>query len=115
MAWVAGVGHASRALGRYRFNPWRAPGSAPVFDACGKAGGGLFQKWTSAGIQYKNTTHAKQVSSGRNGGIVRADAVYAVQGDLGSAVLPPRDTGVVWKAGDVVEASWVMRTNHGGQ
>ena len=22
-----------------RFNPWRAPGSAPVFDACGRAGG----------------------------------------------------------------------------
>ena len=23
----------------YRFNPWRAPGAAPVFDACGRAGG----------------------------------------------------------------------------
>ena len=23
----------------YRFNPWRAPGYAPVVDACGQAGG----------------------------------------------------------------------------
>lgn len=25
----------------YRFNPWRAPGHAPVVDACGMAGGKL--------------------------------------------------------------------------
>lgn len=24
----------------YRFHPWRAPGTAPVDDACGRAGGG---------------------------------------------------------------------------
>lgn len=77
------------------YNPWRAPGSAPVFDPCGKAGGGYFKKWTSAGVQYRNTTHA-------------------VQGDLGSVVLDRRETGTVWKAGEVVEASWTMRTNHGG-
>ena len=23
----------------WRYHPWRAPGKAPVFDACGKAGG----------------------------------------------------------------------------
>ena len=23
----------------YRWNPWRAPGAAPVYDACGMAGG----------------------------------------------------------------------------
>jgi hypothetical protein len=80
----------------YYFNPWRAPGFAPVFDACGMAGGGYFQSWTAAGVQYKNTTHAKQ-------------------GDMGSKVLPPRDTGVIWGAGEVVEVSWTMRTNHGGK
>ena len=25
----------------YRYNPWRAPGFAPVEDACGMAGGAL--------------------------------------------------------------------------
>ena len=25
----------------YRYNPWRAPGYAPVIDACGQAGGKL--------------------------------------------------------------------------
>jgi hypothetical protein len=25
----------------YQFNPWRAPGAAPVADACGQAGGNL--------------------------------------------------------------------------
>ena len=24
----------------YRYNPWRAPGAAPVLDSCGMAGGG---------------------------------------------------------------------------
>lgn len=24
---------------RYYYSPWRAPGSAPVFDSCGMAGG----------------------------------------------------------------------------
>ena len=28
----------------YRFNPWRAPGAAPVFDSCGMAGGGPVQQ-----------------------------------------------------------------------
>ena len=46
------------------------------------------------GAQYKNTTFAKQ-------------------GDLGSRVLDPRPTGVLWRAGDVVEVSWAVEANHG--
>ena len=49
----------------------------------------------AAGVHYFNTTHA-------------------VQGDAGSKVLPPRPTGTVWTAGDLVEVSWTLRTNHGG-
>jgi len=64
----------------YYFNPWRAPGSAPVFDPCGMAGGGAYRGWTSAGVQYQNTTHAKQ-------------------GDMGSLVLPARDTGITGRQG----------------
>ena len=42
----------------YYYSPWRAPGAAPVFDACGMAGGtpvaGKF------GGHYSATAHAKQ-------------------------------------------------------
>ena len=86
---------------RYYFSPWRAPGSAPVFDACGMAGGSPWPigapGWgvagaAAAGVRYLNTTHAHQ-------------------GDLGSKVLPETPTGTVWKAGSLAEVSWTMRTN----
>jgi hypothetical protein len=78
----------------YYYSPWRAPGSAPVFDSCGVAGGrpppaGGF------GAQYFNTTFAKQ-------------------GDYGSHVLKPRSSDTVWVAGDAVEVSWAIYANHGG-
>ena len=75
----------------YEFSPWRAPGSAPVFDSCGVAGGkpppaGGF------GAQYYNTSHASQ-------------------GDHGTKVLKPAPSGVVWTAGDTVEVSWAIEAN----
>jgi hypothetical protein len=75
----------------YEFSPWRAPGSAPVFDSCGVAGG----KPPPAGgygAQYYNTTHASQ-------------------GDHGSQVLKPAPSGIVWTAGDTVEVSWAIEAN----
>ena len=58
----------------FQFAPWRAPGSAPVHDACGVAGGVLpGQGPAAAGGDYQTTVHAKR-------------------GDLGSK-LPPRPTG----------------------
>ena len=89
---------------KYYFSPWRAPGSAPMMDACGMAGGSPWAigapGWgpggsASAGVRYMNTSHAKQ-------------------GDRGSEVLPETPTGTVWVAGSLVEVSWTMRTNHGG-
>jgi len=77
----------------YKHNPWRAPGSAPVFDACGMAGGGPKEQCGEA--KYTPTKFAKQ-------------------GDLGSEVLPEAPTGITWRAGDVVEAKWSVRANHGG-
>jgi hypothetical protein len=81
----------------YYYNPWRAPGSAPVFDACGIAGGAPRPagSW-SAGVHYQNTTHARQ-------------------GDMGSKVLRPAAGGstTVWTAGELAEVSWGIRTNHG--
>ena len=77
----------------FQHNPWRYPGNAPVFDSCGVAGGG--PKWIPTQLSF-------------------IDTVYAKQGDLGSKVLPPAPTGVVWHAGSNVNATWTIRANHGG-
>jgi hypothetical protein len=75
-----------------RWNPWRAPGNAPVYDPCGRASGGPH---TTVGHgEFTNTT-------------------YARVGDLGSK-LPKQPSGAVWKAGSVVETMWSLRANHGG-
>ena len=77
----------------WRFNPWRAPGHAPIFDACGMAGG-VQREVFNAGA-YNTTIHAKQ-------------------GDLGSEVLKPRPSGTVWRRGGVATARWQMTARHGG-
>lgn len=79
----------------YRFNPWRAPGYAPVADACGMAGGTL------------------KVHAGP-GVAVFHDTQFAKMGDLGSKVLTPAPSGTIWMAGSAVEVSWGIRYNHGG-
>eukprot|EP01051_Picozoa_sp_SAG22_P001108 SAG22_NODE_39_length_26283_cov_18.486653_7_plen_313_part_00 len=70
---------------------WRAPGSAPVFDACGLAGGG--HRAGGFGGVYFNTSRA-------------------VQGDYGSK-LPPLLSGTVWAAGQAAEVAWAPYANHG--
>jgi hypothetical protein len=79
----------------YRFNPWRKPGAAPVFDACGKAGGTYPKNFGPGVATFANTSLAKG-------------------GDLGSQVLKPADDPVVWTAGSPAEVSWGIRYNHGG-
>ena len=77
----------------YYFSPWRNPGSAPVFDACGSAGGRkLGQGHGNFGAAYVDTPHAKM-------------------GDLGSS-LPPSPSGVTWRAGQEVEVAWALQANH---
>ena len=60
----------------YYYSPWRAPGSAPVFDACGMAGGSPWAigapGWApggaaSAGVRYQNTAPAKPGARGGEG------------------------------------------------
>jgi hypothetical protein len=81
----------------YKHNPWRAPGFAPIYDACGMASGG--PPWVPGGVggeaKYFNTTWAKA-------------------GELGSKVLQPAPSGIVWRAGGVATAKWSIRANHGG-
>ena len=68
-----------------------AAGAAPVFDPCGRAGGGPAP--TGGHGEYVNTTFAKF-------------------GDLGS--LLPYSHAAVWRASSVVETIWNVRANHGG-
>ena len=70
----------------------QAPGNAPIYDACGMAGGAPV--WRHTALSFYDTPNNKQ-------------------GDLGSKVLPPNPTGVVWRAGETVETKWNIRANHG--
>eukprot|EP00937_MAST-01D_sp_MAST-1D-sp2_P006255 g6255.t1 len=81
------------AADEYRYNPWRAPGNAPVYDPCGMAGGGPQEQGGEA--KYTTTKFAKQ-------------------GDLGSKVLPALPTGTVWRRGSIATTKWSIRANHGG-
>mmetsp|Transcript_90319 Transcript_90319/g.170273 ORF Transcript_90319/g.170273 Transcript_90319/m.170273 type:complete len:368 (+) Transcript_90319:12-1115(+) len=78
-----------------KHNPWRAPGSAPVYDACGKAGGQNHCTPYQGAAYYISTKHAKV-------------------GDLGSKVLPYMPSGTVWMAGEMVKTAWTINANHGG-
>ena len=76
-----------------QWNPWRAPGSAPVYEGgCGRASGGPHA--TGGHGEFTNTTYAKIGTLGKD--------------------LPKMPSGAVWKMGSVVEAWWSLRANHGG-
>jgi len=70
-----------------------APGRAPVFDACGMAGGSLHAGFNAG--EYNATRFAKQ-------------------GDLGSVVLKARPSGTVWHRGGVAKTRWQYTASHGG-
>ena len=79
----------------YYYSPWRAPGAAPVIDACGIAGGlHPGQGIGGAGADYMNTSLSRQ-------------------GDAGSK-LPAMAPQAVWKAGTLAEAGWTISAHHGG-
>jgi hypothetical protein len=71
----------------YFYSPWRYPGSAPMIDSCGMAGGRFpGQSTGGAGAQYQNTSLAKE-------------------GDMGSK-LPAMASQATWKAGSSYEVGW---------
>ena len=43
----------------WRFNPWRAPGHAPVWDACGMAGGSPKEVFNAGA--YNTTVHVERI------------------------------------------------------
>jgi hypothetical protein len=63
----------------YKHNPWRAPGTAPVANACGLAGG---TPWAQEGVEAGDYTKTKYAHHGMSG-----------------TELQPLDTGVVWTIG----------------
>lgn len=75
--------------------PWRYPGSAPVLEPCGLAGG-----WFTEGTPG-------------NGGYA---AIGFQQGAHGSntTILPPLLEKTVWIAGTTAEVAWGITANHGG-
>ena len=75
-----------------KYNPWRAPGLAPVRDSCGASSG-----YKEAG----SGPYAPEVPKG-----------YPVW-SKGSEVLKPT-TPTVWKAGGTAEVSWAIAAQHGG-
>lgn len=80
----------------YRFNPWRAPGFAPVVDPCGQAGGEFgYQKLGGDSVFYNTSMSG--------------------MGMLGSQLpATPAAERTTWKAGSSVEVAWGVRYNHGG-
>jgi hypothetical protein len=80
----------------YRFNPWRAPGHAPVVDPCGQAGGEFAYQKLGGESVFFNTS-------------------MAGKGMLGSKLPPtPVDLRPRWKRGTAQEVQWGVRYNHGG-
>lgn len=71
-------------------NPWRAPGNAPVLDACGVAGG----------FGQNNEGPGGHPPPGHR------------WGDRGSEL--PKLEKTVWTAGSTVEVAWGIAANHGG-
>lgn len=91
-AWSLNIGATEGAEDdSYRFNPWRAPGYAPVVDPCGQAGG-----------EYKGQ-HI-------GGDSVFTDTNLSKMGDLGSN-LPASKILPRWVAGTQVEVAWGPRYN----
>lgn len=79
----------------YYWSPWRHPGSAPVLDACGVAGG----RRPGQGI-------------GPNGASFENSSLASL-GDLGSK-LPPMPSQATWAAGAEAEVGWTVMAAHGG-
>ena len=78
----------------YKYNPWRAPGTAPVVDACGQAGGKFKQTPMGGDSEFTTTPFAKM-------------------GDMGSKLPPTNGTLPKWVAGTDVQVAFGMRFNHG--
>jgi len=79
----------------YRHNPWSAPGTAPVANPCGLAGGTPFAEEVSAAGDYTKT-------------------IYAHHGMRGTDLPSLNETEVKWTIGGQAEVTLQIENNHGG-
>ena len=98
----------------YYFSPWRAPGTAPVIDSCGSAGGRLpGQKPGGAGANYQNNAIAHLGMPGTQLPKMEPQATWKV-----SAAAPFPSSSEASKkneqAGSEVEVGWAIEAHHGG-
>ena len=106
----------------YRYNPWRAPGYAPVADACGFTSLRPFMRNALRAFASDPCAcfHAGGLAGGKGphqgigGDSSFTTTPLATMGDLGSRVLKPSANKTQWKAGTSVEVAWGIRYNHGG-
>ncbi len=82
-----------------KHHPWRFPGSAPVEDPCGLAGGW----YTTSLLPWK----------AMNGGIAPNTVPYGTRGST-SSMVPKLLEQTVWIAGGETEVAWAIHANHGG-
>jgi len=75
----------------HKYNPWRAPGKAPVNDPCGLASGG----------KLGHTNAYSAIPAGFNAG------------DKGSEVLPEGEA-TLWQAGATATVGWALSAQHSG-
>jgi len=84
--------HPTTWLDWSNLRPWRFPGSAPVLDPCGVAGGGFHD------------------GKPRNG----ARPPWGIPIGTFGSTLPPLIKETVWIAGTEAEVAWGVQANHGG-
>jgi hypothetical protein len=72
---------AGSELDIYKHNPWRAPGSAPVIDSCGLAGGTPWKSNVTEWGDYVPTDHASHGKFGTTLPKLPTDATWKIGGE----------------------------------
>ena len=96
----------------------RAPGYAPVIDACGQAGG-KFKQTPIGGDRSISSSYQLWVFLMTMVTFFTTHSIFtttslATMGDLGSKTLPKGPSMATWKTGQNAPVTWGMRYNHGG-
>merc|ERR1712199_132418 len=77
------------------YHPWRYPGSAPIIDPCGLAGG-----WYTPGADFAGGWAPPGVSQGQAGSFAPWNTSLSLK--------------TRWVAGSTAEVAWGITANHGG-
>jgi len=89
------TGEIYRVWDWVKYHPWRYPGTAPVDDPCGVAGG-----WITKGAKYAGTEAPPGVMQGSRGSEFPYNQSSSAKTE--------------WVIGSEQEVAWSMNANHGG-